>query len=139
MLILGLNERRWNEVKKGLIVSILTITALAVIAFPFRKNADKQEMLSTCMSVSTYKELMEDFLNGILTAGEFETFYLKAFKESDEEMDRSVFEILNEVFEWTDCYWYECLPGQETVFEISEQQLRREVQKALDKLKKLDD
>ncbi|MFD4819495.1 colicin immunity domain-containing protein [Peribacillus butanolivorans] len=29
------------------------------------------------------------------------------------------------MFESADCYWYECLPGQETSFEISEQQLRK--------------
>lgn len=78
-------------------------------------------------------------MNGILTADEFETLYLEAFKELDKEMDQPAFEILNDVFHWTDCYWHECRPGQETAFKISEQQLRKEVQKALDTLKKLDD
>lgn len=35
--------------------------------------------------------------------------------------------ILNGVFGAVDSYWNECLPGQETAFEISEQQLRKEV------------
>ncbi len=44
-------------------------------------------------------------------------------------MDNTLFEILNGVFEAVD--WYECLPGQETTFEISEQQLKKEVNEAL--------
>ncbi|MDN4608790.1 colicin immunity domain-containing protein [Sporosarcina highlanderae] len=42
-------------------------------------------------------------------------------------MGNTLFEILNGVFESVDCYWHECLPGQETAFEISEQQPRKEV------------
>ncbi|MGW9019151.1 colicin immunity domain-containing protein, partial [Priestia megaterium] len=43
------------------------------------------------------------------------------------------------VFESAECYWHECLPGQETSFEISEQQLRKEVNEALIKLNELQD
>ena len=52
-------------------------------------------------------------------------------------MTEAQFEILNAVFEAADCYWHECLPGQETTFEISEQQLRKEVMEALSKLNQL--
>ncbi|MEI2354918.1 colicin immunity domain-containing protein [Mesobacillus zeae] len=44
---------------------------------------------------------------------------------------------LKRSFEAVDCYWHECLPGQETAFEISEQQLRKEVNEALVKLNSL--
>jgi hypothetical protein len=54
-------------------------------------------------------------------------------------MDKKQFEILNGVFEAADCYWHECNPGQETAFEISEQQLRKEVKEALIKLNKIID
>lgn len=84
-----------------------------------------------------YKRLMEDFINKVITVEEFERDYLKTFKNETERMGSLLFEILNGVFEAVDCYWYECLPGQETVFEISELQLRREVNEALVKLNKV--
>ena len=84
-----------------------------------------------------YKKLIEDFINEIITVEEFERDYLNTFKNETERMGGTLFEILNGVFESVDCYWHECLPGQETAFEISEQQLRKEVSEALDKLNRL--
>jgi hypothetical protein len=84
-----------------------------------------------------YKRLMEDFINEIITVEDFERDYLRTFKNETERMDNTLFEILNGVFEAVDCYWHECLPGQETAFEISEKQLRKEVSEALVKLNNL--
>jgi hypothetical protein len=84
-----------------------------------------------------YKRLMEDFINEVITVEDFERDYLNTFKNEIERLGSPLFEILNGVFEAVDCYWYECLPGQETDFEISEQQLRREVNEALVKLNKV--
>ncbi len=84
-----------------------------------------------------YKEIMEAFINKKISADEFQTQYLRKFKEWDDRMNKTQFEILNGVFESADCYWHECLPGQETDFEISEHQLRKEVTDALVKLKGL--
>jgi hypothetical protein len=84
-----------------------------------------------------YKRLMEDFINEVITVEDFERDYLNTFKNEIERLGSPLFEILNGVFEAVDCYWYECLPGQETNFEISEQQLRREVNEALVKLNKV--
>ncbi|WHY84643.1 colicin immunity domain-containing protein [Neobacillus novalis] len=81
-----------------------------------------------------YKRLMEDFINEEITVKDFERGYLNTFKNETERMDNTLFEILNGVFEAVDCYWHECLPGEETAFEISEQQLRKEVSEALVKL-----
>lgn len=89
------------------------------------------------MITDKYKELIERFLNGDLAADEFQTQYLKKFKECDDVLDDDTFRILNGVFESADCYWHECIPGQETNFEISEQQLRKEVTEALRQLNKL--
>lgn len=89
------------------------------------------------MFINKYKEIIENFLNGKISADEFQTQYLKNFKEWNDGMDDTLFEILNGVFELADCYWHECLPEQETSFEISEQQLRREVKEALIKLNKV--
>lgn len=77
------------------------------------------------------------FINEEITVEDFERDYLKIFKNETENMDMPLFEILNGVFEAVDCYWHECLPGQETAFEISEQQLRKEVNEALVKLDRI--
>jgi Bacterial self-protective colicin-like immunity len=84
-----------------------------------------------------YKKLMKDFIDEVITVEDFESEYLKTFKNDTEGMDNTLFEILNGVFAAVDCYWHECLPGQETAFEISEQQLRKEVCEALVKLNSL--
>ncbi|MEH6945017.1 colicin immunity domain-containing protein [Bacillus sp. JJ722] len=84
-----------------------------------------------------YRSLMEDFINEVITVDDFEREYLITFKNETERMGNTLFEILNGVFEAVDCYWHECLPGQETAFEISEQQLRKEVNEALVKLNSL--
>ena len=89
------------------------------------------------MLTDKYKDLMVKFLTGEQSADEFQTVYMKKFIEWDDRMTEAQFEILNAVFEAADCYWHECLPGQETTFEISEQQLRKEVTEALRKLNQL--
>ncbi|TDL92738.1 hypothetical protein E2R55_06905 [Vibrio vulnificus] len=83
------------------------------------------------MLADKYKRLMKDFINEVITVEEFEREYLITIKEETERMGSPLFEILNGVFEAVDCYWHECLPGQETAFEISEQRLRKEVNEAL--------
>lgn len=89
------------------------------------------------MIEAKYKDLMVKFLTGELSADEFQTVYMKKIIEWDDRMTEAQFEILNAVFEAADCYWHECLPGQETPFEISEQQLRKEITEALFKLNQL--
>lgn len=91
------------------------------------------------MIEAKYKDLMVKFLTGELSADEFQTVYMKKFIEWDDRMTEAQFEILNAVFEAADCYWHECLPGQETPFEISEQQLRKEITEALFRLNQLMD
>ena len=84
-----------------------------------------------------YKDLMVKFLTNELSADEFQTVYMKKFMEWDDRITEAQFEIFNAIFEAADCYWHECLPGQETTFEISEQQLRKKVTEALSRLNKL--
>ncbi|WP_335432951.1 colicin immunity domain-containing protein [Bacillus sp. JJ1609] len=81
-----------------------------------------------------YILLMDSFLSGEMSADQFQTEYLRNYKKWNDRLDKKQFEILNGVFEAADSYWHECLPGQETAFEISEQQLRKEVNEALIKL-----
>lgn len=80
---------------------------------------------------------MVDFLEGKLSAIEFQTRYMEEFLKGNDKLVEGYFEILNGAFESADCYWQECLPGQETSFEISEQQLRKEIYEALFKLNQL--
>ncbi|MED0668189.1 colicin immunity domain-containing protein [Bacillus badius] len=84
-----------------------------------------------------YKRLMEDFIDEVITVEDFEDAYLNGFKNETERIDDTLFDILNGIFEAIDCYWHECLLRQETAFEISEQQLRKEVSEALVKLNSL--
>ncbi|MDT8862597.1 colicin immunity domain-containing protein [Alkalihalobacillus sp. MEB130] len=84
-----------------------------------------------------YKMLMKGFIDDVINVEDFERAYLKTFKNETERMDNALFEILNRVFEAVDCYWHECHYGQETAFDISEQQLRKEVCEALIKLNNL--
>ncbi|MDM5221055.1 colicin immunity domain-containing protein [Peribacillus sp. NJ11] len=79
------------------------------------------------MFVNKYKNIMVDFLERKISADEFQTRYMKNFIKWNDKLDETFFEILNGVFETADCYWHECLPGQETSFEISEQQLRNDI------------
>lgn len=89
------------------------------------------------MIVNKFVELMDNFIERRMSANDFQAQYLKMFKESDARLDSTLFGILNDVFEAVDCYWHECPPGQETAFEISEQQLRTEINESLVKLSKV--
>ncbi|MEP9408997.1 colicin immunity domain-containing protein [Peribacillus frigoritolerans] len=86
------------------------------------------------MFINKYKQIMVDFLEGNMSADEFQTRYMEIFLKANDKLDEAHFEILNGVFESADCYWHECFPGQETSSEISEQQLRNEINEALIKL-----
>jgi len=90
------------------------------------------------MLVDKCKQLIEEFLDEKITADEFQDQYIKTFKQSNEKLSNGLFSILNDVFESADCYCHECLPGQETSFEISEQELRKEVTVGLTKLRELE-
>jgi hypothetical protein len=83
-----------------------------------------------------YRKLIEAFLEENITADEFQDQYLRKFLKWNDDLEDELFLILNDVFESADCYCKECLPGQEDGFEISEQQLRKEVHEALVRLNK---
>ncbi|MGI8382547.1 colicin immunity domain-containing protein [Priestia megaterium] len=90
------------------------------------------------MLVDKCKQLIEEFLDKKITADEFQDQYIKTFKISNEKLSNELIFILNDLFESADCYWHECLPGQETSFEISEEELRKEVTIGLTKLRELE-
>lgn len=86
------------------------------------------------MDIVSYKELIKSFINRKVTVDEFEKDFLAAFKTEPGPMNPSIYDILENLFAAVDAYWYECLPGQETAFTISEDMLREEANQALLKL-----
>lgn len=90
------------------------------------------------MLLERCKKLITDFLDNKITADEFQDQYIKTFKKSNEDLSNELFLILNDIFESADCYWHEYLPSQETSFEISEQELRKEVKIGLTKLREIE-
>jgi hypothetical protein len=89
------------------------------------------------MNLMGYKALVRAFLDEQIPVEEFEARYLSAFKSETEVMDEPVYRILDTLFSAVDAYWIECMPGEETAFLISEDQLRREAAKALAELERL--
>ena len=90
------------------------------------------------MTTKEYKALIGEFLNKILSAREFQARYMAAFSAETGSMDASLFWILEALFEEVDAYSPRILPGQETAFLISEEQLRHEARKALARLEHLE-
>jgi len=84
-----------------------------------------------------YEELIGEFLTKRLSASEFETRFLKAFKNEPGGMSPKVFAVLDELFSDVDSYSADCVEGKESAFEISEAALRRQAAKALDNLRLL--
>ena len=84
--------------------------------------------------IKKYADLIRSFLEGAISVDEFERMYLKEFKAETENLDSRLFIILNDLFISVDCYWHECQEGQETAFEISETQLRKDAATTLHEL-----
>lgn len=82
-----------------------------------------------------YKAMVQDFLNGEFSAEEFARHYLGCFaNEPGNKMGRSLFNILQDLFEDVDAYSPMWLPEDECPFRITEKTLRREAEDALAKL-----
>jgi Bacterial self-protective colicin-like immunity len=79
-------------------------------------------------------QIIQPFVDGVLSVNEFEMVYLKEFKTETEIIDADLFEILDHLFAHVDSYWHECKEGLESQFEISEARLRMEAKIALQKL-----
>lgn len=89
------------------------------------------------MPLAEYEALIRSFLNHELSPATFEQRYLAAFKAEPGGMDQAAYQILETLFESVDAYWPECQPGQETPFQISEVQLRRDAMQTLTRLEQL--
>jgi hypothetical protein len=89
------------------------------------------------MPLTEYEALIRSFLNHELSPDLFEQRYLAAFKAEPGGMDEALYQILETLFESVDAYWPECQPGEETAFQISEAQLRRDAAQTLSRLEQL--
>lgn len=89
------------------------------------------------MPRAKYETLIRAFVSHELPVEDFERRYLAAFKAEPGGMEHTLYQILETLFESIDAYSPDCQPGQESAFEISEQQLRQDAQQALARLEQL--
>jgi hypothetical protein len=87
--------------------------------------------------VQSYITLIEGFLFGHITAKEFETRYLKQFKEDNRIFPDGVFTILNGVF--TDCDAFNSNPALRGPNDLDEQQLLASCRTACERLQAIGD
>ena len=79
--------------------------------------------------VKPYVAMIEAFLSGRMTAGEFERVYLRAFKDDPTDWPEPIFQLLNEVFLDLDAYCPD--PVLRDAFAIDEAELRTRVERSL--------
>lgn len=81
-------------------------------------------------------EILKQYVEGELTAEQFETSFLDFHSMLKDETDDELYNILEEeLFYYVDSFFSECHPEQETDFEVSEQTLKLQSQIALQRLK----
>ncbi len=86
------------------------------------------------MSIEQYKILITNFIAGKISVDEFQNRFLISFKTEPGGMKKCYYRILDKLFGAVDSFWHECLSGDESAFEISEDELRRIAQKSLEEL-----
>jgi len=84
------------------------------------------------MSVEGYRNLIERFLEGEISAQQFKRRYLTAFRNEPGGMPAEEFDVLAELYCLIDCYWpcTEDEPEEET----PEEELRAEAARTLRRL-----
>ena len=87
------------------------------------------------MELKAYMYLIDGYLRGELSADNFQTIYLATFKQEHGPMDRSLFVILQDLFEDVDAFSVLWTEEDENEFCLTEPSLRREVIDAVEKLK----
>jgi hypothetical protein len=81
-----------------------------------------------------YRTMMERFLDGRLSASDFETSYLRMFKDDQTDWPEPVYQALNEVFLDLDAYCPD--PDIRDEFGIDEAELRVRVERSLAALRR---
>lgn len=88
------------------------------------------------MRPTEYKSLIEDFLEGKISAQEFERSYLSKFKNEPGGMDHALYEILQELFSAVDSYSPNATSKDKDPFTTSEETLKEEARSSLRRLKR---
>ncbi|HET9849406.1 MAG TPA: colicin immunity domain-containing protein [Candidatus Dormibacteraeota bacterium] len=84
------------------------------------------------VSITEYRSLMRDFLDGHIPATDFETRYLRLFKEDDSRRPQHAFQILDRLFADVDAFSPDpALRGDDGLDEL---ELRAQVAAALREL-----
>lgn len=78
--------------------------------------------------LAEYQDLINRFVGGRLGVAEFETIYLRMFKEDSTKRPEAEYEILNDLFSAVDAYCGN--PAFRQPFSLNEEQLRAEAQSA---------
>lgn len=86
------------------------------------------------MKLTEYKSLIQLFLERSIPIQEFESRYLTAFK-AESAMAEQPFEILEELFESVDAYSPLWAADEKNLLKLTENDLRQEAAKALEKIK----
>jgi hypothetical protein len=86
------------------------------------------------VTLNDYITLIQSFLNGRIPIADIEEEYNKLFYRKAQNYPEMAFPVLDKLFASIECYDPECLPGQETAFELSEHALRQYATEALAKL-----
>ena len=88
-----------------------------------------------------YADLMRDFVEGAITAQEFEALYLRRFKEEKRSLDEWTYRILDEVFGHVDAFradeaLFRRLDKENPGWPLTAEQLRSKVGDALARLER---
>ena len=87
------------------------------------------------VALSEYIEIIKKFIEHRMLLNEFETAYITLSYADQSVHSEEEYDALGTLFSDIECYDPNCLPGQETAFEISEPELYRLATVALEKLK----
>jgi hypothetical protein len=88
------------------------------------------------MIANDYKEIIQNYLDGLLSAEEFSKQFDSMFLSEKKDMDTELFEILEDLFEDVMAYDPLCKPEDEKVYMITGNSLRLEAIDAINKLLK---
>lgn len=86
-------------------------------------------------AVTAFATLIEVFLQKRMSVLEFESAYLRAFKDDATDWPEPIYAILNDVFLDVDAYYPD--PAIRGAFEIDEAELRSRVERSLSALRRL--
>ncbi len=88
--------------------------------------------------VAKYGAMFQKYLSGQLSPAEFQSLYLKTFKDEKEFLDKELYDLLEEAFGAVECYTEDnfLLQGNSQIY-VSEKQLKEKIAGYAKKLSRL--